>query len=718
MSDEEHQGGSYSAQNRFRFELARQRRPQRSCDICRQRKVRCDGPNMPDSCCSSCLAFGTPCTYMNPYRKRGPKNLLVEELKKENASLKAKLRKLSVCSLCSQPLQSQPQGDGATSMFNHGSPESDNTSTCVEVEPVDGQDFTADELASRFESFSLESMKIKYYGAASVFALANSAIAAKDKSLGPPLLRHSRRSLFWDVLPWEKEIYTQKPHYVYPDNDLIDSLLQHYFNNIQPFCPILHRPSFERAVAEGLHLTNAEFGGTLLAVLAIASRYSNDPRVFVDGNPSLSLSAGWNFASQICIVRRLFEPTIYEVQMYCILSFYSLSLSEPQISWLYLGLGIRYLQHRGEHRRKLEGRKWGHQDELWKRAFWSFVVLDRFLGAFLGRPMALHPEEYDVEPPLDVDDEYWDLDQGFSQPPGKPSQLSYFIHNIRVYEIMGDVMRRLYGSKKSKLLMGWDGPDWEPRTVAELDSAVNNVLDSIPPHLQWNPEHPPRGTFFDQAAALHIACNYVRIAIHRQYIQKAAVLAAPSLSICASAARAIIHTADSWLRKRQRIPPPDFPNPVFVSGIVLVLNMLATKRAGIPLDPKSKDLLLVATAMEILKFAEVRLQPVGRLWELLQEIWSLDGSLPLAYPPNSEQQHHSSKAGPSASTEPVPVQSTSMLQTSSMPPPSDVSNPRPFSRIFDNPSTNQRPRLAGTVHRLSINHPSLSLECPWNSCLP
>ncbi|KAJ6451945.1 fungal-specific transcription factor domain-containing protein [Mycena sanguinolenta] len=627
---------------------------------------------MPNNTCSSCLAVGTPCTYVNPYRKRGPKNLLVEELQKENASLKAKLRKASVCSLCSRPLQSQPQVDGETSIFNLGSPESDNTSTSVEAEPVDGQDFCADELASHFEYFSLETTKTKYYGAASAFALANSAIAAKEKSLGAPVLRRSRRSLFWDRLPWEKEIYNQKPHYVFPDNDLIDSLLQHYFANIHPLCPILHRPSFERALGEGLHLTSAEFGGTLLAVLAIASRYSNDPRVFVDGNPSLSLSAGWKFASQICIVRKLFEPTIYEVQMYCIMSYYSLSLSEPQIAWLYLGLGIRYLQHRGEHRRKFEGRRWSHQDELWRRAFWSFVVLDRFLGSFLGRSIALHPEEYDVEPPLEVDDEYWDQDQGFSQPPGKPSQLSYFVHNVRIYEIMGDVMRRLYGSKKSKVMVGWDGPEWEPRTVAELDSAVNKALDSIPAHIQWNPEDPPQGTFFDQAAALHIACNSVRIAIHRQYIQKAAVLAAPSLSICAGAARAIIHTADRWLRERQRIPPPDFFNPVFVSGIVLVLNMLATKRAGIPLDPKSKDLLLVATAMEILKFAEVRLQQVGRLWELLQEIWSLDDSLPLIYPQNSEQQHRSVNGGATVQL------STAMDQSTNMPSTPDAPQQRDF----------------------------------------
>ena len=43
-------------------------------------------------------------------------------------------------------------------------------------------------------------------------------------------------------------------------------------------------------------------------------------------------------------------------------------------------------------------------------------------------------------------------------------------------------MRRIYGSKRRKILMGWDGPDWEQRTVAEFDSTMNNFLDSIPPH--------------------------------------------------------------------------------------------------------------------------------------------------------------------------------------------------------------------------------------------
>jgi hypothetical protein len=46
-------------------------------------------------------------------------------------------------------------------------------------------------------------------------------------------------------------------------------------------------------------------------------------------------------------------------------------------------------------------------------------------------------------------------------------------------------------------------------------------------------------------------------------------------------------------------------NAVFVSGLILVLYTLKTKRAGLSHD-KNKDLVQVATAMDFLKFGESR----------------------------------------------------------------------------------------------------------------
>ncbi|KAJ7709658.1 fungal-specific transcription factor domain-containing protein [Mycena rosella] len=454
----------------------------------------------------------------------------------------------------------------------------------------------------------------RFYGAASGFSLLNSAVEEKEKFLGRPAAQHSRRPLFWQTLPWEKVEYDQRPQYVYPQSDLIASLLDLYFRNVHPLLPILHRPSFERSVAEGLHLKDTQFGATLLVILGIASRYSDDPRVFVEGDASLS--AGWKFVKQVQVVRKFFDPTLYDVQYYCLMTYFASGTSAPQTGWMYLGLGIRCLQYRGEHLRK---KKWDPSHELWKRAFWSVCVLDRLWSCFTGRPAGIPAEDYDVELPFEVDDEYWE--HGFTQPAGKPSLLSYFVCNIRLCEILGDALRRLYSSSKSKVLMGWTGPEWEQRAVAELDSAMNDWLYIVPPHLRWDPDRTP-DTFFDQSAVLYITYYYTQIAIHRQYIHKATG-SSPFLSICTSAARSALNVADVWLKKSQRVPSSFIINHIFISGVILFLNIFRSRGASVSVD-KNPDIARIRTAMTILKSAESRWQSAGRLWELLQELHSLD----------------------------------------------------------------------------------------------
>ncbi|KAJ7824777.1 hypothetical protein B0H14DRAFT_2182899, partial [Mycena olivaceomarginata] len=75
------------------------------------------------------------------------------------------------------------------------------------------------------------------------------------------------------LVQWEKESYdSDRPSYVYPSADLIACLLDLYFTNVHPTLPILHRPSFERSVAESLHLVDMEFGSVCLSVIILASR--------------------------------------------------------------------------------------------------------------------------------------------------------------------------------------------------------------------------------------------------------------------------------------------------------------------------------------------------------------------------------------------------------------------------------------------------------------
>ena len=53
---------------------------------------------------------------------------------------------------------------------------------------------------------------------------------------------------------------------------------------------------------------------------------------------------------------------------------------------------------------------------------------------------------YDLEFPLEVDDEYWlhpDPEQAFKQPVGKPSTVSFWVHLLRLLDTFGVAQRSI-----------------------------------------------------------------------------------------------------------------------------------------------------------------------------------------------------------------------------------------------------------------------------------
>lgn len=100
------------------------------------------------------------------------------------------------------------------------------------------------------------------------------------------------------------------------------ALVDLYFVHLNPLAPLLHRPTFEKQVIQGLHLRDPSFGAVYLLVCAAASRYSDDPRVFLDtveGRAS-EHSAGWKYFQQVQMVRRtlLGPPCLEDLQTYCV----------------------------------------------------------------------------------------------------------------------------------------------------------------------------------------------------------------------------------------------------------------------------------------------------------------------------------------------------------------------------------------------------------------
>ncbi|TFY75185.1 hypothetical protein EWM64_g8827, partial [Hericium alpestre] len=625
---------------------AKKRRVQRACDVCRRKKIRCDGGQMPGNRCSNCIAYNFECTYVEAAKKRGPPKGYVESLELRLEKMEALLQRLCPDADFSQELGVQLDRDSwprdgrpidrppgitancgsnlTSSRMSSPGPNAGGSGEATpgndELESSDDEYVQTKLLQERMRELSINPLQNRFFGKSSGVRLVQTALDLKSEYSGKePQDAHadmSRRPEFWTLHPWERvELHSDTGKYTYPSHELILDLVNLYFKHINVLLPLLHRPTFDAALADGLHHRDEGFGGVLLLVCACGARYSNDERVLLEGTQSYH-SAGWKWFSQVQMVRKalLTAPCLYDLQMYSLAVLYLQGCSAPQACWTMVGIGIRVAQDVGAHRRKVYNATITVEDELWKRAFC-----------------------FDIDFPTECDDEYWthpDPKQAFKQPSGKETYMSYFICFLKLNQILAFALRTIYSINKSKILLGFVGQQWEQHTVAELDSALNKWIDSVPDHLRWDPtrEH---DVFFLQSASLYCTYYHLQILIHRPFIpspRKPSPLSFPSLAICTNAARSCSHVIDIQRRRTPGVYGSLIfvQLPVFTAAVVLLLSIWGVKRSGVSIDPV-KEMEDVHKCMRVLKDAETRFHGSGRLWDVLYELASV-GDLPLPQP--------------------------------------------------------------------------------------
>ncbi|KAF8213001.1 fungal-specific transcription factor domain-containing protein [Mycena galopus ATCC 62051] len=499
----------------------------------------------------------------------------------------------------------------------------------------DSQHHEEDQLAQLELERTMEGLKIRghgtgsFRGKSSEAQLLRTAVDLKHKHKeadgGFRPLSDFRRLEYWTSTPWK--IGVKRPRYAFPPPDLLSTLVSLYFDNTNVYLPFLHRPTFEHALADNLHFRDEKFGANVLTVCAIASRFSDDPRVFDAAKP---LSCGWKYFSQISSEPEdlYVVPTLYDIQRFCLAIEFLESATEHG-SWTLIGTGLRMAQEIGAHRRQPGPHT--VEAELLRRAFWVLVSYDRTVSLGLGRPCALQYWDFDIQLPTECDDEYWehtDPEQAFCQPAGKPSQVAFFNSYIRVNNILAHVLHLLYSSGKVKDLYGREDPAWEEPIVAEIDSALNKWVDSIPEHLQWDPRRADP-LFFKQSAILYSAYYHVQMTAHRpfipQYNPRPTTL--PSLAICTNAARSVSHVVEVWRERVKDIPAVVLLPVLTTASVILLLNVWSGKRTG--LAPHMNSAIAeVHKCMEAIRLLESRWQMAGAYWDILNALANV-GQVPL-----------------------------------------------------------------------------------------
>ncbi|KAG6886096.1 hypothetical protein C0992_004672 [Termitomyces sp. T32_za158] len=151
--------------------------------------------------------------------------------------------------------------------------------------------------------------KNTFFGKSSGAMLVHAAMELKNEATGGlddirrPILA-SKRDRFWKLAPWERSTEdVSKASFVFPETDLMMHLIDLYFTKVNLFWPLLHRPTFEKAVVAKIYLRDDGFASVLLLVCAVASRFSDDPRILLESVEDLT-SAGWRWFQQVQSVKR------------------------------------------------------------------------------------------------------------------------------------------------------------------------------------------------------------------------------------------------------------------------------------------------------------------------------------------------------------------------------------------------------------------------------
>jgi hypothetical protein len=620
--------------------------------------------------CANCAKSDLICTYVECAKKRAPsKSSYVESLEAEVMKLRVLLQKVvpdvdlsGDLDLHELPQITKPtiSGTGAEAIRRSGNR--------LDEYPKDDSMLLPDTLTQPFQSQSQDRFfgkpsdidsQARYLGKSSGVIFLKEALEKRPSGHRFPAESLSaRRAKYWvphpvciytsliprivfdlRVLQWEEFLKpdTGPIQYIFPEDDLMLSLIDLYFDRVNLFSPLLHRPSFMKSIQQNQHQLHKGFACVLLLVCAVGARFSDDPRVLSEGT-DMTLSCGWKWFNQAHAVSKpAFAPaTIHDLQTACLSVEFLQGASVPSTCWTITGVAIRQAQDVGAHRWKTFGTKpKSIEQELWKRAWWSLVSKDRIASAASGRPCITQDEDYDIGLPTECDDEYWDHpdpEKSWKQPEGVPSMVAYFNSHLRMSQILAHTLSSLYRSNKSESDSESTEPERGSELVMELDSALNKWVDSIPDHLKWNPNQ-PNLIWRRQSLALYAHYYLLQISIHRPFISSTAS-SLPSLAICTNAARACSHLIDLedeacalTLHRMQW--------PVFSATVVLLLNLWSGKRSGLSTDP-TKGMKDVNRCMESFRYLEKGFQTAGKLWDLLDFLMTAAGYIQHPEPMDTE----------------------------------------------------------------------------------
>ncbi|ORY71238.1 fungal-specific transcription factor domain-containing protein [Pseudomassariella vexata] len=578
---------------------AKRRRIARACDMCRKKKIKCDG-KLP--ACTHCINYKTDCVFTQVEKKRNPPKgaKYIEGLENRLGRMESLLRlsgllgeddgatdlgtlerrlaeKAQQSRQASQAVSNPTSPSQATSGQNGAA--STPRSTFASPEPARDEERKRNSVSTPAETkkdeegevealsemmcslVTNQSGETRYIGSSSGFSIFSpKGIQWVNEKTGDTSFQDMISEVSIDDHKWTRwkpEIFADlfsRPIYIQlPSKTEALSLLTDYFENFNCMFPLFHQPTFMHLV-ERQYSNEPYQGSGWWASLNVALATAHRLRVMSKLVPQEEDDKAWAYmknAMGVFSELTMRSTDLLSVQALLGMALFMQGTPNPQPSILLISAAIRLSHNIGLHKRGSGFNLNPIEIEQRKRVFWIAYMLDKDLCLRSGRPPAQDDDDMNVElPDADPADNIGNIPLA----DGK-GKMNLFRAMCEMTIIESRVYKRLYSVKATKLSEGE-----LLQTIGELDKELEDWKDSVP--IDFRPEHEIKASH--TPLILHIVMLHFsyynclttihRMSVHRGYwtsrLSNFAIQglnAKPlnprifsSAALCASAARATI----------------------------------------------------------------------------------------------------------------------------------------------------------------------------------
>ncbi|KAL6154798.1 Cutinase transcription factor 1 alpha [Exserohilum turcicum] len=475
----------------------RRQRASRACETCHARKVRCDAASLGIPC-TNCTAFGIECRIPQPKRKK-TQAARAKDVDSERGDSDDR----------SPASTSVDARERATAFSAEDGTPSTTVSSAYAAQQATHNGTYAQFMKPKFARAPIkEAGRVAYLGESSNLSLLVHDRYGTTDVVHYPLPENVRgaKARVNEMDNMEIEILHQRGAFLLPPRALCDELVEAFFKWVAPVVPVINRSRFMRQYRDPKNPPSLLL---LQAILLAGSRVCTNAQL-MDSSGSTTPAAMTFYKRAKALYDANFEDDrVTIVQALILMGWYWEGPEDVTKNVFYwTRVAIVVAQGSGMHR-SVEGSQLSRSDKrLWKRIWWTLYSRDRSVAVALGRPVAIDPEDSDVEMVSEddfIDDE---TDHPAEYPPD-PVHVQFFINYVKLSEIMGLVLSQQY-SVASKHRRG------NAIDLTHSDMALADWLQHCPPEVQWD-----RSRHHFWAALLHSNYYTTLCLLHRAHMPPA-----------------------------------------------------------------------------------------------------------------------------------------------------------------------------------------------------